>query len=178
MTNDWSDVWYGTGHYQFSGKLARPEGDLYVSLHVSPGNTGLDFIEAKPMEGGLVVAANLKSDLSKSGHVAVYGVHFDTGKSDIKPDSAATLQEIAKLLQQDPTIKLYVVGHTDNVGALAANIDLSQHRAAAVVQELTTKYGVPASRLLSFGAGPYAPLATNASDAGRALNRRVELVRQ
>jgi len=110
--------------------------------------------------------------------VAVYGIHFDTGKAEVKPDSAGTLGEIAKLLQADPKLKLYVVGHTDNVGALAANVDLSQRRAAAVVQSLTGQYRVDASRLLAEGAGPYAPVAANDTEAGRAQNRRVELVRQ
>jgi outer membrane protein OmpA-like peptidoglycan-associated protein len=178
LTADWATLWYGNGHYQFSGKAARPDGDIYVSLHVSPDETYLDLIQVKPMEGGLVVAADLKSGISKSGHVAVYGIHFDTGKADVKPDSAASLAEIAKVLQQDPKLKLYVVGHTDNVGALAPNLDLSQRRAAAVVQSLTGQYHVDAARLAAFGAGPYSPVAANDSDAGRALNRRVELVRQ
>ena len=178
MTPDWADLWYGAGHYQFSGKLSRAEGDLYVSLHVSTDTTNLDLIETKPMEGGLVVAANLKSAIGKSGHVAIYGIHFDTGKAEVKPDSAATMQEIVKMLQQDPNLKLYVVGHTDNVGALGPNLDLSKRRAAAVVQGLISQYGVSAARLEAFGAGPCAPVAANDTDAGRALNRRVELVHQ
>jgi len=178
MTSDWADLWYGAGHYQFSGKLARAEGDLYVSLHVSNDTTNLDFIETKPMESGLVVAAKLKGDIGKTGHVAVYGIHFDTGKADVKPDSAPTLLEIQKLLQTDPAMKLYVVGHTDNIGALAGNLDLSKRRAASVVQALTTQYAISADRLLAFGAGPFSPVATNDAEAGRALNRRVELVKQ
>ena len=75
-------------------------------------------------------------------------------------------------------IKIYVVGHTDNVGGLAPNMDLSKRRAAAVVQALTTQYGIPADRLQPYGDGPYAPITTNDSEDGRALNRRVELVKQ
>jgi outer membrane protein OmpA-like peptidoglycan-associated protein len=77
-----------------------------------------------------------------------------------------------------PNLKLYVVGHTDNVGGLAANLELSRRRAAAVVQALTTQYGVAAGRLQAYGAGPYAPVASNDSEDGRALNRRVDLVKQ
>jgi outer membrane protein OmpA-like peptidoglycan-associated protein len=176
-TPDWADVWYGAGHFQFSGKLSRPEGDLYISLHVSNDTTVLDTIETKAMESGLVLAAALKSDITKTGHVAVYGIHFDTAKSDLKPDSQPAIQEIVKLLQQDPRLKLFVVGHTDNVGPLAGNLDLSKRRSLAVIQSLTAQ-GIDAARLESFGAGPYAPVSTNESDAGRALNRRVELVRQ
>jgi len=71
-----------------------------------------------------------------------------------------------------------VVGHTDNAGALAGNIDLSKRRAASVVQALTTQYGIPAARLQAYGDGPYAPVASNDSEDGRSLNRRVELVKQ
>jgi OmpA-OmpF porin, OOP family len=114
---------------------------------------------------------------SASGHAVVNGILFDTGKAEIKPESAPALQEVIKLLQQDAKLKLYVVGHTDNVGALAGNIELSQRRAAAVVQALTAQ-GVAAGRLQAYGAGPYSPLASNDSDDGRTLNRRVELVKQ
>jgi len=176
--SDWAVTWYGSGHYQFTGKVPRADGDIYVSLHITPDEAYLDLIQTKPMEGGLVQAADLRNGISKSGHIAVYGIHFDTAKADLKPDSAATLQEISSMLKADPSLKLYVVGHTDNVGNSAANLDLSRRRAASVVQALTTQYGIPATRLDAFGAGPYAPVATNDSDAGRALNRRVELVHQ
>jgi outer membrane protein OmpA-like peptidoglycan-associated protein len=123
-------------------------------------------------------AAALSSGLTGTGHVVVNGILFDTGKADVKPESAAALQEVAKLLKQNATLKVYVVGHTDNVGALAANIDLSKRRAASVVLALTTQYGIPAARLQAYGDGPYAPIASNDSEDGRTLNRRVELVKQ
>jgi hypothetical protein len=178
MTADWSDTWYGAGHWQFSGKLPRPEGDIYVSLNVAPGTTNLDIIETKPMEGGLVTvnAAALKGDIGKTGHAAVYGIHFDTAKADIKPESAPALQEIGRLLQQDPKLKLYIVGHTDGVGEFQSNMDLSRRRAEAVRNELTTTYGVTPDRLEAYGDGPLAPVASNRDEAGRAKNRRVELV--
>jgi outer membrane protein OmpA-like peptidoglycan-associated protein len=178
MTADWSDTWYGAGHWQFSGKLARPEGDIYVSLHVAPGTTNLDIIETKPMEGGLVTvdAGALKGDIGKTGHVAVYGIYFDTAKADVKPESAPALTEIGKLLQQDPKLKLYIVGHTDNVGELQMNMDLSRRRADAVLKALTTTYGVAPGRLQAYGDGPLAPVASNRDEEGKAKNRRVELV--
>jgi outer membrane protein OmpA-like peptidoglycan-associated protein len=110
--------------------------------------------------------------------VAVYGIYFDTGKSDLKPESEEAIAEIAKLLKGDTDLKLYVVGHTDNVGALDANMKLSGSRAEAVLQALVRTHGIAASRLKSFGNGPYAPVATNDTDEGRAKNRRVELVSQ
>jgi OOP family OmpA-OmpF porin len=81
-------------------------------------------------------------------------------------------------LQQDPSLKLYVVVHTDNVGTLASNMDLSKRRGDAVVKVLTTKYNIAAARLSAQGDGPTAPVASNGSEEGRAKNRRVELVKQ
>ncbi|MGD0736932.1 MAG: OmpA family protein [Terracidiphilus sp.] len=123
-------------------------------------------------------AAAMGTSLSSAGHVVVSGILFDTGKADVKPESDAALKEVSKLLKGDPKLKVYVVGHTDNVGGLAANLELSKRRAAAVEQVLTAKYGIPAAQLASFGAGPYAPVASNDSEDGRSLNRRVELVKQ
>ena len=94
------------------------------------------------------------------------------------PESEPTLAEIAKILQQIPGLKLLVVGHTDNVGLLAANLDLSKRRADAVVKYLAARYGVAAARLTAQCAGPPAPVASNRSEDGRAKNRRVELVEE
>jgi len=123
-------------------------------------------------------AAALSTALTGAGHTVVNGILFDTGKADLKPESDPALQEVAKMLKGNAALKVYVVGHTDNVGGLAANMDLSKRRAASVVQSLTTKYGVSAAQLQSYGDGPYAPVASNDSEDGRTLNRRVELVKQ
>ena len=181
---DWS---WGSGHRYISAKLARSGGDAYVSLHVgqwSDPNRGpqvvLYVVETKAMEEGLITvdAKALADDITKTGHSAVYGIYFDTGKADVKPESDAALKEIAKLLNQDSKLKLHVVGHTDNVGTLASNLDLSKKRADAVAKVLTAKYNVPAARLTSQGVGPLAPVMSNDSEDGRAKNRRVELVKQ
>jgi outer membrane protein OmpA-like peptidoglycan-associated protein len=186
-SGDSADYW-GPEHgiHYISAKLARPEGDVYVSLLIddqggdSRANAELYVIEVKPMESDLITvnAASLASDIHRTGHASVYGIYFDTGKADVKPASDATLNEIAKLLRGDPNLKLYVVGHTDNQGALDLNMDLSRRRAESVLAALTTKYAVPASRLKAYGCGPYSPVASNESEDGRAKNRRVELVKQ
>jgi outer membrane protein OmpA-like peptidoglycan-associated protein len=181
---DWS---WSSGQRYLTAKSPRSTGDAYVGLHVgqwSDPNRGasvvLYVVELKPMEGGLVTvdAAALASDITATGHSAVYGIYFDTGKAEVKPESDGALKEIAKLLQQDARLKLLVVGHTDGVGTLASNMDLSKRRADAVVQVLTGKYGVAPARLSAQGAGPLAPVASNKSEEGRAKNRRVELVEQ
>jgi OmpA-OmpF porin, OOP family len=181
---DWG---WNSGHRYLAAKSPRGTGDAYVSLHIgqwSDTNRGayvvLYVVELKPMEGGLVTvdAAALASDIAATGHSAVYGIYFDTAKAEVKPESDAALKEIAKLLQQAPALKVFVVGHTDNVGSLASNMDLSKRRADAVVVALTTKYGVAAARLVAQGAGPLAPVSSNDTEDGRAKNRRVELVKQ
>jgi OOP family OmpA-OmpF porin len=123
-------------------------------------------------------AASMESGINSEGHTIVSGILFDTGKADVKPESGSALEEVIKVLRQDTAIKLYVVGHTDNVGGLAANLDLSKRRAAAVVQAIIARYPAAAARLTSFGDGPYAPISSNDSEDGRTLNRRVELVKQ
>ena len=163
-----------------AARLARPEGDVYVALHVATIETKIVVVEVKPMETGLVkISADaLNKDLDHVGHVAVYELLFDTAKADLKPESDGALKEISALLVKSPTLKLHVVGHTDNVGVLAQNLDLSKRRAQAVVTALTTTYKVAAARLHADGVGPLAPVASNDGEAGRAKNRRVEIVKQ
>ncbi|MBI3684194.1 MAG: DUF4892 domain-containing protein [Acidobacteria bacterium] len=178
--------WAQENQRHVSARLKRPEGEAYVMLHVQQmagwemAQIHLELIEMKPMEGGLVTvdAATLAGDLARTGHAAIYGIYFDTGKADVKPESDAALKEIAKLLQQDAALKLHVVGHTDSTGDVAMNMDLSRRRAAAVVQVLTTRHGIAAARLRPDGVGPLSPAGTNDAEQGRALNRRVELVKQ
>jgi len=170
-----------------SAKLARPDGDIYISLFVTKDCwheecplVQLDVIEIKPLETGMItVNANLLArDIARTGHVAVYGIHFDTGKAELKPESEPVLEEIAKLLKNNSGLKLYVVGHTDNVGEFKNNMLLSEQRAKAVLKELVSKYTVNENQLKAYGNGPLAPVASNKDKAGRAKNRRVELVEQ
>jgi outer membrane protein OmpA-like peptidoglycan-associated protein len=123
-------------------------------------------------------ASSMAKTIKETGKVAVYGIYFDTGKSVLKAESKPTLDEISKLLSADPKLKLYVVGHTDNTGLFDANIKLSMERAASVITALTTQYSVSAARLKAYGDGPTSPVATNDTEEGKALNRRVELVKQ
>lgn len=164
------------GHGQFTVHMGKTwiEGDVTngdnYKLHI--------VIETQLTQDVVANAADLSNGITTTGHTVVNGILFDTGKADVKPESDAALQEVAKMLKGNPSLKVYVVGHTDNVGGLAANIDLSKRRAAAVVTALTTKYGIPAAQLQPYGDGPYAPVASNKSEDGRTLNRRVELVEQ
>jgi outer membrane protein OmpA-like peptidoglycan-associated protein len=139
----------------------------------------LTIVEKQAMVQEVVASAEVfQAGLKTSGHVEVPGIFFDTGKADLKPESDAALAEVAKLLKAEPALKVYVVGHTDNVASLDLNTKLSQARADAVVQALVAKHGIAAARLVGRGAGPLAPVATNDTEEGRAKNRRVELVKQ
>jgi outer membrane protein OmpA-like peptidoglycan-associated protein len=179
------------GQRYLAAVLRRPEGDVHVSLYVTKASglggekmdqvyARLAVIESKPMRVGLqhVSATEMAEKIAGEGRVALYGILFDYDSDVIKPESRPALDEIGKLLADDPELSLYVVGHTDNQGSYEYNKDLSQRRATAVVADLVKTYGVASSRLTPFGVSFLAPVATNRSEDGRARNRRVELVEQ
>jgi fibro-slime domain-containing protein len=122
-------------------------------------------------------AANLASQIKKTGRVAVYGIHFAFDRADITKDSYAVLNEVANVLRSDASLRLRIEGHTDNAGDAAYNRDLSQRRADAVKAYLVNVSRIAANRLTTQGFGPDRPIASNANTDGRAKNRRVELVR-
>lgn len=162
-------------------RIAKSGGETWIKVYVSDDGWQytLTIIEKGGMEQSIVAdAASLANSIQNTGKVALYGIYFDTGKADVKSESEPALKEIAKLMQANPKLKLLVVGHTDNVGKIDANMLLSKQRAEAVVKALVSKHGVSATRLLGCGAGPMAPVASNKDEAGRSLNRRVELVEQ
>lgn len=142
--------------------------------------TLLEVIESEVMETGMVTidAEAMAKGIDASGHIAIYGVYFDTNSAEIKPDSAPTLEEISKLLKGRPDLKLLVVGHTDNQGDYDYNMGLSGRRASSVVKSLQDQFGIDAGRLRAAGIGFLAPVASNDTAAGREKNRRVELVKQ
>ena len=125
-----------------------------------------------------VSAEQIGGALGKDGRVALYGILFDFDKADIKPESDKQLAEMANLLKSSAGLRVFIVGHTDNKGALAYNTDLSQRRADSVAKALATRFGIAADRMVSKGVGPLSPLASNDTEDGQAKNRRVELVRQ
>ena len=142
--------------------------------------TLLEVIEPEAMDTGMVTvkADAMAKGIDATGHIAIYGVYFDTNSADIKPESSSTLEEISKLLQGRPSLKLQVVGHTDSQGGYEHNMDLSRRRAEAVATSLVSRYRVDSDRLRAAGVGPLSPVASNDAPEGRAKNRRVELVKQ
>lgn len=121
---------------------------------------------------------DLAQQLEKDGRARVYDLYFDFASSTLRPESDRVLKEIAQVMRQHPDWRLNVEGHTDNVGGNKPNLELSEHRAAAVVTALASDFGVDPKRFSSAGFGASRPVDTNDTIEGRARNRRVELVRQ
>lgn len=173
---------YKEGKFAYlSAKKKIDDKDVYIVVYITEWHYPLitfDAIEVQSMEKGLVTVNDLKTNIAQSGHIAIYDIHFDTGKSEVKPESAEALKNIAEYLNANKDNKYIIVGHTDNVGNFEDNIKLSKKRAEAVKNELVSKYGVKAEQLKSYGVGSTAPVATNSTDEGRAKNRRVEIIEQ
>ena len=156
---------------------------LYTSaaenVHTGRAATYIEIVEPKAMPTGQVTvdAKALGQGLASEGRIALYGLQFDTGKTEIKPESGAQLDQMVSALKAQPALKVLIVGHTDNVGAVDANLTLSQGRAQAVVAALVQR-GIAAGRLQARGVANFSPLASNAAEDGRARNRRVEMVLQ
>lgn len=173
------------GTCYIAGKLSKGSGTAYIVLGGKEYSSDkkiymIDIIEETKMKDDLIKinADEMLKGIKANGKIALYGIFFDFDKADLKAESSPTLQEIGMLLKNDSNLKLYVVGHTDMKGKFDYNVQLSKQRAAAVVKELTTKYGISSNRLIPEGVGPLAPVSTNEIEEGRKLNRRVELVTQ
>jgi OmpA-OmpF porin, OOP family len=182
------------GAHFLAAKLDGVTATAYVVLYVTEFEIGattvkirpgqvvlqLDVIEVASVSDKLVVvsASDISKGIESSGRVALYGIMFDVNKADIKPESRPALDEVAKFLRSVPTVKLDVVGHTDNIGNYDSNLDLSRARAAAVVNTLVKDYEINPQRLRASGVGFLAPIASNTTEANRAKNRRVELLPQ
>lgn len=145
--------------------------DSVTGLDLEAGGEGhADFQLFKHKEQ----AADLERAISQKGSVAIYGIHFDTAKATLRPDSAPALDAVFALIKSKPGSRWIIAGHTDNQGAANLNDKLSQARAASVAAWLTA-HGITADRLLPKGFGMKQPVADNSTENGRALNRRVEI---
>src|SRR5467141_2577803 len=170
----------GFNYHYFAGRKVDGGRETYASVVVSENNkeiyAQLIVAELGAIENKMVDAAAMAKGLGETGHIALYGIYFDTDKAVIKPESRPTLEQIAKLLAGQPQLNVFIVGHTDNQGTFDYNLDLSRRRAEAIAAELVKSYRIAQPRLRTAGLGFLAPVGSNASEAGRALNRRVELV--
>jgi outer membrane protein OmpA-like peptidoglycan-associated protein len=175
------EMWIdGFNFRYYAGHKKDGNADIYASVVTSKNNDNvyaqLVVAVVGAMDNKMVDAAAMAKGLGDSGHIALYGIYFDTDKATIKPESAPTLAEMAKLLTGQPQLNVVIVGHTDSQGTYERNMTLSRERAEAVANALATTHKIARARLRTAGVGFLAPVGSNASDGGRALNRRVELV--
>ncbi|MBC8022585.1 MAG: OmpA family protein [Burkholderiales bacterium] len=172
------------GQRGFHYRIERPSGEYWGFVGCSGGaeSGGCGgsihrLVRIAAMQQSVVVSADqIARSLGDTGKVVFYGIYFDTDKAIIKPESAPSLAEMAKFLKANAATKVFVVGHTDNQGPLDRNQKLSRDRAAAVVNALAASHGIARERLTPDGVGPLAPVAATDAEAGRAKNRRVEMV--
>ncbi len=170
----------GFNYRYYAGRRVQGGRETYVSVLVSMNNddiyTQLTAVDLGAIENKMVDAAAMAKGLGENGRIALYGIYFDTDKVVVKPESRPTLDEIAKLLQSQPRLNVFIVGHTDSQGTHDYNVTLSRRRAEAVAAALIQNYNISKARLSTAGVGFLAPVRSNATEDGRALNRRVELV--
>lgn len=173
----------GSGSLGGTFYIAAKKGNVYITVsgkRYSDNETVvlLDVLETEEMQDDLItVNADFIADkLFKEGKIALQGILFDHNKATIKDESKPLLEEIAKFLKANPTVVIFVVGHTDMTGEVQYNIDLSSRRAKAVTDYLINQHQIASSRLLPHGVGPLAPVDNNTTESGKAKNRRVELV--
>lgn len=155
--------------------------EVYIQVHTAENSTDagsyrIEVLEVAEMEQNIVI--NLDESIERDGKAALYGILFDVGKSEIKPESAEALKQITDYLTANPAVKIIVVGHTDNTGNYAGNLALSKDRAESIKNYLINTSKIAASRLMSEGVGPLCPVTSNSTEDGRKLNRRVEIVKQ
>ncbi len=159
-------------------RFTAQKGDVYLDLQSNGTYYYLFTVKKQAMQQEVTAdATQMAADIDKSGHVAVYGIQFDTGKAAILPASEPVLQQVQKLLEDHPDLKVRIEGHTDNSGTRAVNQPLSQKRAQAVMGWLIAQ-GIDAGRMTAQGFADTKPVADNGTEEGRAKNRRVELVKQ
>jgi len=137
-----------------------------------------DIIKVKNPDVGLVTAKLLTEKIDKKGHLALDGIFFETGKATLTENSVPALKNIAEYINLNKDKKYFIVGHTDNVGDFALNMNLSENRAKAVMNELISKYNVDLNQLKAYGVANLTPMVSNSTEEGKAKNRRVEIVEQ
>jgi outer membrane protein OmpA-like peptidoglycan-associated protein len=158
--------------------IHRADRDIWIHLNSSEFSGGMLIAETKPLQitAKILPASALKAQIDKTGKVALH-VNFATDKTDILPDSQPQIEQVVQLLKQDPVLKLAINGYTDATGDPAHNKTLSEGRAKAVAAAIIAK-GIDRNRLSAAGFGDADPVADNATEEGKAQNRRVELVKR
>jgi OOP family OmpA-OmpF porin len=158
------------------GKVVKEGDEMWVELATLGGDEYYRTIVIKELMKQDVTGSEMFEALNRDGHVALY-INFDTGKSVIRDESRPIIEQIVQMLKENPQLKLSVEGHTDNTGNPASNKTLSEERAKSVVSAIVSQ-GIDVVRLSAAGYGQDKPIADNNTEEGRAMNRRVELVKR
>lgn len=159
-----------TGNY----KTGLPEKKVYgVEITAKGYLFYLDLVDLKKITTDIISKDFYVQKLEVGAKVVLKNIFFETGKATLKDESFQQLNTVVEFMNDNPSLKLEISGHTDNVGALNYNIKLSDSRAKSVVQYLVSQ-GINASRLTAKGYGPNQPVDSNKTAAGKAKNRRVE----
>ncbi|RXR30161.1 DUF4892 domain-containing protein [Flavobacterium piscinae] len=166
------------------GKITTADKIYFVEVGMTPTYDGkpvkvcVEIIEQDDLQSGLISinATVIKDQLAKEGKIILDGILFDTGKATLQQSSFTVIEKLDDYLKSNPSASVYIVGHTDDVGSLDTNLQLSADRAISVVNALKANYGDFGTRLTPLGVGPASPVATNETEAGRIKNRRVEIV--
>lgn len=184
------------GHYEYNGndinggtipfgngctnwgttiKFSKDNKEIWVYVQLS--DDGYDMVVAeKEMMAQEIKANEMFDALNKDGFISLY-INFESGKAEIKPESQPIIEQIAKMMRDNPTLKISIEGHKDNVGTPQSNQTLSENRAKAVMDAIISK-GIDKNRLSSKGWGQTKPIADNKTEEGKAKNRRVEIVKK
>lgn len=166
---------YNAGMKVIDGPTALPLNAKLNRLRFSMwGQQGRPFFSNMKIT---TAAPDTRSKLITEGKLISYGIYFDIGKETVKPESNGALTDIAKVLKENPEVKIKIIGHTDSDGKAEANLLLSQKRAEAVKNALVTVYGLDASKISTEGKGQTEPIEPNTTPQGKATNRRVEFVK-
>lgn len=183
FVDDYVHNWFDQKARYILARGSGPSGAIYAGIFFGESNRGtvavVRGVETKEMDANKIVVLNatqMEEAITANGRINLYSLHFDFDKDTLRPESMPTLAEISTLMNARPDLNLEIVGHTDNQGTAAYNADLSQRRAARVVEALVASFGIDAQRLTASGAGLAMPVASNDNEDGRAQNRRVELV--
>jgi len=187
-----------TGTYEFSGeninggtipfgnsctnwgqtiKFSKDNKEIWIYVQMSGEGEGYDMVIAEKEAMNQDIQANEMFDKINSGAALILYINFESGKSAIKSESQSIVDELVKMLNSNPTLKIIIEGHTDNVGNSASNKTLSEQRATSVKTSLVNA-GISASRIKSVGFGQDKPIADNSTEDGKAKNRRVEIKKQ
>ncbi len=178
--NDQHDIAYQYLKGATSGEMRftapANAGDWTVRLH-DTDSSGRELTSVSFSVGGDLDMKGMAVQLAATGRTPVYGIRFSSGQAHLTSQADGALAEVAKLLRKDPSLRLRIEGHTDNQGSASGNLSLSKRRAEAVLENLIQVQGISATRLEAVGRGAGEPVSKNETSAGRAQNRRVDLVK-